>query len=351
MNDHTKAAPGKRVGRFVRWPALIGLWMVLVVLGLWATAALYFDLPPRVRTPVAAAFAIFMLAVAIFLKLRWRAAVVVASGFLAVLCWWFTLKPSGTRSWQPDVAQTPWAEIRGDQVTVHNVRNCDYLTETNYTPRWETRIVQLSNLTGIDIALTYWGSPWMAHPIVSFQFADAPPLAFSIETRKEMGESYSAIRGFFRQFELIYIVADERDLIRLRTNYRQGEEVYLYRTKAGPAQARERFLEYIAKLNELHQRPAWYNALTANCTTSIRTQRAAAERAPFDWRMILNGKSDEMVYEQGALAGALPFAELKRRSLINARAQAADQSPDFSRAIREGMPWERPPSGSKFVSP
>ena len=284
-------------------------------------------------------FALTMALALVFLKPRWRSAAVFIAGFLLVLCWWLMLKPSNTRAWQADVAQTAWAEIRGDEVTLHNVRNCDYLTETNYTPRWETRTVRLSQLTGMDIALTYWGSPWMAHPIVSFQFAGAPPVAFSIETRKEVGESYSAVRGFFRQFELIYIVADERDVVRLRTNYRHAEDVYLYRTMANREQARERFLEYLAEVNKLHEKPVWYNALTANCTTSIRTQRDAGKRAPFDWRMILNGKSDEMVYEQGVLVGDLPFAELKRRALINSRARAADKSSEFSQAIRDGMPW------------
>ncbi len=340
MTENLSAPAAKRKLRFVRWLFIALGWVVLFFLTVWAAAALYFDWPrPALRAPVAAIFAMVMLLVVVFLKPRRRAALVVASGFIAVLCWWFTLKPSSTRAWQPDVAQTPWAEIRGDEVTLRNVRNCDYVTETNYTPRWETRTVRLSRITGIDIALTYWGSPWMAHPIVSFQFADAPPIAVSIETRKEIGESYSAVRGFFRQFELIYIVADERDVIRLRTNYRQGEEVYLYRTKVTAEQARARFLEYLARINELHARPVWYNALTANCTTSIRTQRAADERAPFDWRMILNGKSDEMAYERGALAGELPFAELKKRSLINAKAQAADKAPEFSQAIRAGSPW------------
>ncbi len=340
MSDHGNPPKKKRTQRFLRGVFRLVGWMVLFLLAGWAGAALYFDLPsPSLRTPLAVAFALAMLLAFFLLKPRWRAAVAFIAGFLLVLCWWFTLKPSNTRAWQPDVAQTAWAEIRGDEITLHNVRNCEYATETNYTPRWETRTVRVSKITGIDIALTYWGSPWMAHPIVSFQFSDAPPVAMSIETRKEIGESYSAVRGFFRQFELTYIVADERDVIRLRTNYRQGEEVFLYRTKATPEQARARFLEYVAKINELHARPVWYNALTANCTTSIRTQRAADERAPFDWRMILNGKSDEMAYERGALAGTLPFAELKSRSKINARAQVADKSPQFSQAIREGLPW------------
>jgi len=342
MNTPPSAPPPKPKRRFrpLRGLGLFLSWVALFIPVLWATAAIYFDFNfPALRVTLAILFAIAMLLAFIFVKSRLRAMGVFVAGFFLVLAWWFTLKPSNERPWQPDVAQAPFAEINGDEITLHNVRNCDYVTETNYTPRWETRTVRLSQITGIDIALTYWGSPWMAHPIVSFQFADATPVAFSIETRKEVGESYSAVRGLFRQFELIYIMANERDVVRLRTNYRQGETVYLYRTKATPSQAQGRFLEYVAKINELRARPAWYNALTANCTTSIRTQRAADERAPFDWRMILNGKSDEMAYERGALTGTLPFSELKNRSAINARAQAADKSQEFSRKIREGMPW------------
>jgi hypothetical protein len=248
------------------------------------------------------------------------------------------LKPSNDRAWQPDVAQTAWAEINGDEVTIHNVRNCDYRTQTDFTPHWETRTVRLSQITGMDVAINYWGSPWIAHPIVSFQFSDGLPLCFSIETRKTIGQQYSTLEGFYRQYTLIYVVADERDCIRLRTNYRR-EDVYLYHTLASPAQARQRFREYINTLNALHENPRWYNAVTSNCTTSIRAQRAVKLRAPWDWRILLNGKADEMLYQDHAIAtGGLPFAELKQRSLINERARAADQDPDFSRIIREGLP-------------
>jgi hypothetical protein len=156
----------------------------------------------------------------------------------------------------------------------------------------------------------------IAHPIVSFQFADAPPLCFSIEIRRKLGQTYSTIGGLYRQFELIYIVADERDVIRLRTNYRK-EDVYLYRTTVSPGRARERFLEYIHSLNALRTKPRWYNAITTNCTTSIRAQHPRNERVPWDWRILLNGKGDELMYERHAIVtGGLPFAELKARSLI-----------------------------------
>jgi hypothetical protein len=266
--------------------------------------------------------------------------------FAGVLIWWLTLSPTNDGDWQPNVAQKAWADIQGDGVTLHNVRNCDYRTDTDYTPHWETRTVRLSQITGIDLAIDYWGSPWIAHPIASFQFAEAPPLCFSIETRRKVGQAYSTIGGLYRQFELIYIVADERDVIRVRTNYRK-EDIYLYRTTVSPAQARERFLEYIRSLNSLRNKPRWYNAITTNCTTSIRTQHPANERVPWDWRILLNGKGDELLYERHVIVtSGLPFAELKTRSLIDTRARAANDSPDFSKLIREGLPFALPPGAS-----
>ena len=181
------------------------------------------------------------------------------------------------------------------------------------------------------------GSPWIAHPIASFQFFDTPPLCFSIETRKKLGQTYSTIGGLYRQFELIYIVADEHDVIRLRTNYR-NEDIYLYRTTISPARARERFFEYIHSLNALRNKPRWYTAITTNCTTSVRTQHSPRERIPWDWRILLNGKGDELMYERHVMVtGGLPFAELKSQSLIDSRARAANDSPDFSNLIRAGL--------------
>ena len=323
--------------RLVAW---VLAWIVAMFCALWSLGALYFDFPwPSLRGATAAMLGAGYLAAVIFLRGRWRKFGAVIGGFVVVLVWWFTLKPSNDRSWQPDVAQLPWAEINGDEVTLHNVRNCDYRTETEFTTKWETRTVNLSKLTGVDIAICYWGSPWMAHPIASFQFSDARPVCFSIETRKELGESYSAIGGIYRQYELMYIVADERDVIRVRTNFRKGEDVYLYHTAATAEAARGRFLEYLATLNTLRSTPRWYNAVTTNCTTAIRTQHSAAKRAPWDWRMLANGKGDEMMFERKAIISeGLPFAELKVRSKINPAAQAANDAPDFSKRIREGLP-------------
>jgi hypothetical protein len=323
-----------KVLRFFAW-ALV--WIAAVPCIAWAFGALYFDFPTA-SALAAILFAIILLGAITFVRGQLLKLAIVLGAFVLVVSWWLTLKPSNDRAWQPDVAQTAWAEINGDEVTIHNVRNCDYRTATDFTPHWETRAVRLSQITGIDVAINYWGSPWIAHPIVSFQFSDGLPLCFSIETRKTIGQQYSTLEGFYRQYTLIYIVADERDVIRLRTNYRR-EDIYLYHTLASPDQARQRFREYINTVNVLHENPRWYNAVTNNCTTSIRAQRAAKLRTRWDWRILFNGKIDEMLYQDHAIAaGGLSFSELKQRSLINERARAADNSPDFSQLIREGLP-------------
>jgi hypothetical protein len=325
--------------RFLRRCALVLFRIGLAGAVFWAFGALWYDFPEP-QWSKAAAIGLAVLVVAAFIVLRSTQArlAVLAALAASVAGWWLTLEPRNDRDWQPDVAQMAWAEINGDEVTLHNVRNCDYRTETDYTARWEKRTVRLSQLTGMDVAICYWGSPWMAHPIVSFQFVNAPPVCFSIETRKEKGEGYSALGGIYRQYELIYVVADERDVLRLRTNYRTGEDVYLYRTTLTAEAARARFMEYVRSINELYSNPRWYHAITTNCTTAIRGQHPVGERIPWDWRMLANGKMDEMLFDQEKLVtGRLNFAALKERAHSNVRARAASPA-DFSRAIRQGIP-------------
>src|SRR6266403_16573 len=343
MNFEITCSRRRNLMRVIRWVGTVVVFLTAIIAVAWAFGAVWFDAPFGNANKVLAGLLAIASAIAlVFVRPLWRKLGVVAVLFGLVLGWWLTLKPSNNGNWQPDVAELAWADINGDEFTFHNVRNCDYRTDTDYTPHWETRTVRLSQITGIDLAIDYWGSPWIAHPIVSFQFADAPPLCFSIETRKKLGQTYSTIGGLYRQFELIYIVADERDVIRVRTNYR-NEDIYLYRTTISPGHTRERFLEYIHSLNALRNKPRWYNAITTNCTTSIRTQHPANQRVPWDWRILLNGKADELLYERHVIVtNGLPFAELKTRSLIDTRARAANDSPDFSRLIREGLPFAVP---------
>jgi len=266
-----------------------------------------------------------------------RALALVAAIFVGVLLWYLSLQPKQEAAWQPDVAELPRAELDGDLLTLHNVRNFDYRSETDFTPRWETRTYDLSKLDGVDMFFSHWSGPAIAHTIMSWSFSDGQHLAISIETRKVVGQEYSAIAGFFRQYPIYYVVADERDVVRVRTNYR-GENVWMYRLKPPrPEAARALLLDYVASINALAERPAWYNALTDNCTTSIQRHARHLNPGanPFDWRLLENGHLPELLYEQGRIDTSLPFEELERRSHIDARAKAADQDPEFSARIRE----------------
>lgn len=317
-------------------------FVIALLLTLWTVGALYFDSPfSALRAPAAIVYLIVVLAALIFLRRHYLGLVIAYAGFVLVALWWFSIKPTNNRNWQPDNAETANADINGDQVTIHNVRNCDYRTETDYTCQWETRSFNLSNLRGADIFITWWGPTLIAHPIVSYDFGDQGHVPMSIETRDEVGQSYSAIRGFYRQYMLTYIVSDERDVVRLRTNFRHDpdEEVYLFRTTVKPELAQKIFLSYLRRANELHQSPEWYNALTNNCTTNIdvSASHARGRGTVWDWRVLLNGKMDEMMYEHGTLVtGGLPLPALKAQAHINPAAHAADGSPDFSRLIRVG---------------
>ena len=326
--------------RALRMLGLIILWFIVALLTGWAVAAIYVDFRVAAfRVPLTVIYVVGVLAVLMAVKPRIWGALLLMVGFCIVLLWWLSLKPSNEGNWQEDASRTAWIEFNGDRVTIHNLRNCDYRTEKEYTNCWSDRTVYLSQLRYADLFFTTWGPKYIGHPIVSFQFGDNDHIAFSIEARYKVGQDYSAVLGFFRQYELIFITADERDVIRLRTNYRKHEEVFMYRTTVSPERSRDIFLIYADYLNHLRDHPEWYNALTRNCTTTLDTQIAADMKNPQPWnyQLLLNGTLDKLLYERGRLVtGGLPFPELKEREHINAAAQAADGSPDWSALIRVG---------------
>jgi hypothetical protein len=324
------------VWRALRFATAIALLAVVV----WWSLALHFRLPGPtwLATAAAIAYALAALVVLVWLRPLWRAVLAVLASFAVLFGWWSTLRPSNDLDWAPEYAHIPYGELEGDRLVLHNVRVFDYRSETDFTPHWEDRTYDLSRLRELDLFMSYWGSPWIAHTILSWVFEDGPPLAISIETRRTRSQQYSAMRGFFREYEICYVAADERDVIGLRTNYR-GEQVYLYRLRTSPQQARAVLLDYLASMNARAKEPAWYNALTDNCTTSIRTHvKHVGAGSPFDWRILANGYADQMLYERGTVDTGIPFEELKARCLIVPKAQAAGNGPGFSARIREGVP-------------
>lgn len=327
------------------WRRIIGRVALILALApfvAWGVLVFVFGNWPRwIDQPMAVLYGLGSAAALLLLPTR-RALGVFAGLFAIALACFHLMRPANNRPWQPDVAAMPYAEIDGSQVVLHNVRNCTYVSATNYTVRYETRTYDLSRLSSADILFTDWGLKGVAHTMMSFGFEGGDYLCVSIETRKEVGETYSALKGFFRQYELIYIAADERDVVRLRTDYREGEDVYLYRLRVVSIdQIRSAFLDYLHRMNQLHSRPEWYNALSDNCMTSgfrILRKHAASGRADLHWSVILNGFAPDHAYTTGVLDTTLPFDELKRRSRINDRARAAGGAADFSASIREGLP-------------
>jgi len=248
------------------------------------------------------------------------------------------MQPSNYRNWSPDQALLPSAEFEGDRVTVRNIRNCKYLPDGSYVVGHYDKTFDLNRLSSVDfIVVPFPPAPALAHTMLSFGFEDREYLAVSVEVRKEKGESYDVLKGTMRQYELMYVVGDERDLIKLRTNCR-GDDVYLYRTRASRQQVRDLFVDIIERVNQLTVEPEFYDTLTNNCTTSImrHVNRLVPDRVPYDPRVIFSGYSDRLAYDLGLLDTDLSFAETKRRARINELARRYADSPDFSARIRQG---------------
>jgi hypothetical protein len=260
--------------------------------------------------------------------------------FLCVLVWFFCIRPSHDRQWRPEVSVMPRAIIDGDRVTFAGLRNFKYRSRNDFDVHYERREVSLSHLVSVDLFISYWKIGPIAHTFLSFDFDDGTqPACISIETRPEVGEGFDPLASMFKQFELIYIVGDERDLVRVRTDYR-NEDVFLYRIRATPEQVQRLFRIYLERVNMLADRPEWYNLLSNNCTLNIlRYARAAGARhGRFDHRFLLNGLIDRYVYGAGVVDTSLSFEELRRRSHINDVARSVGDADDFSVRIRASLP-------------
>jgi Domain of unknown function (DUF4105) len=311
-------------------------WFVLIS---WGTLAIFYSNLPwtGLRLGLAGAFAAFAIW-ARWLSRQRHISVAVIVLLLGVVVWWIAIDPSHDRAWRPEVAVMPRAVIDGDRVRLTGVRNFDYRTRDDFTVRYEEREVWLSHLSALDFYVSYWSEGLVGHTFLSFVFDNAPPLSISIETRPEVGEGFNPVASLFKQFELIYVVGNERDIVGVRTNHRR-ETVYLYRLNTSAENARRLLLVYLARINELAENPEFYHLLSNSCTINIiRYANAAGREGRFDVRHLFNGLVDSYLYASGRVDTTLPFDELRQRSLINGAAQAADGAPDFSERIRALLP-------------
>ncbi len=292
-----------------------GAWFVIGLLSLWAAAALYIDSRvPELQLPMTLLYVIGVVSILFTLGRSALKAGLCLTAFCVVLAWWTGLRPPDEERWKQGVDRTAWAQIQESRVTIHNLRNCNYRSETEFTDCWSDKTVDLAQLRAVDLFFVEWGLPFTGHAIASFQFGAQDHLAFSVEPRLTATQSFSGLFCFFRQYQIIFVAGDERDLVRLRTSFRKHEEVFLFRMKIPPDEARKLFLSYVGYLNHLHRHPEWYNALTSNCTTTMSRQIIGTTDDPPRWssRFELNTSFDKLLYNRGRLvSGNFSLDELE----------------------------------------
>jgi hypothetical protein len=321
---------------------------LVLIFGLWGLGALWFQLScgPLLRALIGVLWGVLTAAALAALWSRGAAPLLLVFALVlaGLLLWWRNLRPSNGRVWADELARMSSGEIHGDQVTLYDVRNFEWRSRTDYTERWETRHYDLRALESVDLITSYWAGPAIAHVLVSFGFSGGGQVVFSVEIRRQRGQPFSEIGGFFKAFNLSIIAADERDVIRLRTNIR-GEDDYLYRVRLSAASRRALFCAYIAQANQLLETPRFYNTITVNCTTLVfRMMRHIVGHLPLDVRLLFSGYLPSYVYAVGGLDRRYTLAELRSWGRITERARHADRSPQFSAAIRAGIPPLAPPA-------
>jgi hypothetical protein len=309
----------------------------------WANLAIIYQIPGFAWVRIGACLALDVIAVAALVlvvrrgRRRWRAMLIYAAAYAIFLGWSSSISASNDKNWAADVAHGITGTINGDRLTVRNLRNFNWRTETDYIEHWEERTYDLSRLRSLDLFLVYWMGPSIAHTIMSFGFDDGRYLDFSIELRRTQNDQYSAIAGFFKTHELVYIGADERDLMTLRKA--RHEQIQLYRLKTPPERARALLVEYIKQANDLAAHPRFYNTLTTNCTTTIfNMMRSVTSSIPFDWRIILTGYLPNYLYDHGAVDTRVSLEGLQQRADVTRRVEAGLSEVEFSSRLRESVP-------------
>lgn len=329
--------------------------LIVAALAGWAVLALWYQAPGG-KALKALILASWMMLSVVTLIAVWQHRFMFwilcfAAAFAALLVWWHRLRPSNERVWADDVAQMTTGEVTGTQVTLDNVRNFDWHTSTEYTQRWETRSYDLERLATVDMILSYWTYRAIAHVLVSFGFENGEHVVFSVEIRRKKDDGFSEIGGFFKEFELSIIAADERDVVRVRTNIR-GEDDYLYRIGLPVSAMRSLFLAYVEQANALVVTPRFYNTMSVNCTTLVyHMMKHIVGSLPWDYRLLLSGYLPSYVYRLGGLDERYKLKELRAFGRITDRARQADRSPAFSADIRNGIPRITPQNHTPGAQP
>ena len=330
--------------------------LVILLTGVWTAFAFWFQLPfgavGRIVTCVVwALLVVAALAAMRFRRYRSGGFALYGAVFAGIMFWWANIEPRLDRNWAPEVARTVTGSVEGDRVTLDNVRDFDWKTPEIFSARWKDKRYDLSTLTNVDVILSSWGVDAIAHTLVSFGFADGEHVVFSVEIRRERGEAFSEIGGFFKEFELAFIAATERDIVKLRTNVRK-ENVSLYPVAMPSGARRALFLSYVEAANGLAWTPRFYNTLTANCTTvAFDLARLVQPGIPFDWRILLSGYLPDYLADHGALAWPKPYGDLRGRGSIGKLANAAGTDADFSAAIRRTSGATASPRADKAGNP
>ena len=328
------------MGRILEWIVPVMMLASAAVIMLWTAGAIYYDVCGGTKWGrlLALSWAIGVTALLGVWQPLWQPFVALLGATAVFLAWWLRQKPSHNRDWDPSVAVLPWGVRDGDAIKIENIRNFEYRSLDDFTPRYETRTVHLSELRAADIIFFNWGWRWMSHPVLVFDFGTDGHICMSIEVRYRKHQEYSILRSLYRQQELIFVVADERDVILRRTKCGLSQEALLYHFHAGVEELRTAFLDYLEAINNLHDTPRWYHGLCANCTTTF--YGLPNSRFRIDWRVIANGRLDQALYENGRLDRSLPFHELRKLARLNAIANSAPED-GFGDHIRRELERRR----------
>ena len=328
--------------RILRYLLIALLMLAIGIITVWSSLALWFRVPgPEVLRLVASVlFALFGLGTIVALtgSRRITALGLYLVAFACVLAWWSTIRPPVDGNWSPDVARQVTGQIDGDVLTLTNVREFDWRSDDDFSEVWTNRSFDLNQLETLDMFLSYWDGPEMAHFVLSFGFSDGQYLAWSVEVRREIGGGFRPVADAFKTNTLAIVATVERDVVGVRSNIR-GEDVQIFRLRTPPDRARRLLEEYVRDANALAREPEFYNSLTTNCTTVVFKMMAAiGVRIPLDWRLLVNGYLPDYAYERNALDTRVSLPELRKLAHIGDAAQANGLGSGFSEAIRVGVP-------------